>query len=58
MDESGRWTTCSVKQRGLPMKKVTSHKVSNNRISPDWDVKRPNNDGKEGWEGFDEAKGL
>jgi len=31
------------------MIKVTTCKVSDNRISPDWDVKRPNNDGKEGW---------
>ena len=49
------------------MIKVTTCKVSSNRIgsgsgdktpSPDWDVKRPDGDGKEGWEGFDEAKGL
>lgn len=39
--------------------KVTSHKVTNSSIgsgsgdkSPDWDVKWPDGDGKDGWEGF------
>jgi len=32
--------------------KVTTCKVSNNRISPDWDVKWPDGDGRDGWEGF------
>jgi len=33
------------------MKKVTSVKMSDNRISPDWDVKWPNGDDKNDFTG-------
>jgi len=32
--------------------KVTDNKVSDNRISPDWDVKWTDGDAREGREGF------
>ena len=40
--------------------KVTSASVGggSSNVSPDWDVKRPDGDAREGWEGFSEVDGL